>query len=83
MVDTNRQWILVRRPSGPITNDCLELRESPVPEPADGQFLVQDEYLSCDPAQRLPALLFAAPSRDTTTEAQTSRQTLRSRLSAR
>ena len=52
MADTNRQWILVRRPSGPITDDCFELRESPVPEPADGQFLVQNEYLSCDPAQR-------------------------------
>jgi NADPH-dependent curcumin reductase CurA len=30
----------------------FELRESPVPEPADGEFLVRNLYLSLDPAMR-------------------------------
>jgi len=52
MPDTNRQWILVKRPDGPLTDDCFELRRSPVPAPRDSEFLVRNEFLSCDPTQR-------------------------------
>ena len=52
MSDRNRQWILVKRPSGRVTNDCFELREGPVPTIRDGEILVRNLYLSCDPTQR-------------------------------
>ncbi|HEY2388600.1 MAG TPA: NADP-dependent oxidoreductase [Candidatus Binatia bacterium] len=52
MPDKNRQWILVKRPEGPLTDDCFELRESPVPTPKPGEFVVRNEVLSCDPTQR-------------------------------
>jgi len=52
MPDKNRQWILVKRPDGPLTDDCFELRESPVPTPRPGEFVVRNEVLSCDPTQR-------------------------------
>lgn len=52
MAETNRQWILKKRPEGPLTDDCFELRESPVPSPKTGEFVVRNEVLSCDPTQR-------------------------------
>jgi NADPH-dependent curcumin reductase CurA len=52
MAEKNRQWILVKRPEGPLTDDCFELRESPVPTPKAGEFVVRNEVLSCDPTQR-------------------------------
>jgi NADPH-dependent curcumin reductase CurA len=52
MADKNRQWVLVKRPNGPLTDDCFELRETPVPEPDPGEFVVRNELLSCDPTQR-------------------------------
>jgi len=52
MAEKNRQWILVKRPEGPLTDDCFELRESPVPAPKAGEFVVRNELLSCDPTQR-------------------------------
>ena len=52
MPETNRQWILVKRPEGPLTEDCFALRESPVPTPGPGEFVVRNELLSCDPTQR-------------------------------
>jgi NADPH-dependent curcumin reductase CurA len=52
MAETNRQWILVKRPEGPLTDDCFELRESAVPTPKDGELVVRNEILSCDPTQR-------------------------------
>jgi NADPH-dependent curcumin reductase CurA len=48
----NRQWVLKSRPSGMVEPANFELRESMVPEPADGEFLVQNLYLSLDPAMR-------------------------------
>jgi NADPH-dependent curcumin reductase CurA len=50
--DTNRQWLLARRPRGPIQAEDFRLAESPVPEPAEGEILVRNLYLSCDPTQR-------------------------------
>ena len=48
----NRQWLLARRPRGPIQAEDFRLVESPVPEPGDGEALVRNLYLSCDPTQR-------------------------------
>jgi NADPH-dependent curcumin reductase CurA len=52
MAQVNRQWLLARRPRGLVTADDFRLVESPVPEPADGEVLVRNLYLSCDPTQR-------------------------------
>ena len=48
----NRQWLLKSRPTGMVEPSNFELREADVPEPADGQFLVRNLYLSLDPAMR-------------------------------
>lgn len=49
---TNRQITLAARPQGLPQDSDFKLVESPVPEPGDGQFLVQCEYLSVDPYMR-------------------------------
>ncbi len=49
---TNRQMVLVARPSPTITPELWELREAPLPEPAEGQFVVRNRFLSIDPAMR-------------------------------
>lgn len=48
----NRQWLLARRPVGTLTADCFTLQTSPAPVPAEGEVLVRNLYLSCDPTQR-------------------------------
>jgi NADPH-dependent curcumin reductase CurA len=48
----NRKWVLTSRPQGMPGRENFELREEAVPEIAEGQFLVRNLYLSCDPAQR-------------------------------
>ena len=48
----NRQWLLAARPEGMVEPSHFELRESTVPELADGEFLVRNLYLSLDPAMR-------------------------------
>ena len=49
----NRQWILVARPEKAIEESCFEWREGgPAPEPAEGQVLVRNLWLSFDPTQR-------------------------------
>ena len=48
----NRQWLLAARPEGMVEPSHFELRESGVPEPGDGEFLVRNLYLSLDPAMR-------------------------------
>ncbi|GGD80061.1 NADP-dependent oxidoreductase [Croceicoccus mobilis] len=48
----NRQQRLARRPDGsPVASD-FALAEAPVPDPADGEVLVRNLYLSADPVQR-------------------------------
>ena len=49
---TNRQWLLARRPQGMISAADFTWTESPLPAPADGQVLVKNLWLSCDPTQR-------------------------------
>ncbi|MCH9680593.1 MAG: NADP-dependent oxidoreductase [Deltaproteobacteria bacterium] len=53
MVDDNRQWLLRRRPTGPLTEDVFELRRTAVPVPSEGQVLVRTLCLSLDPANRV------------------------------
>lgn len=49
----NREWVLRRRPVGEIREGDLELVESPIPSPADGQVLIRNIYLSLDPTNRI------------------------------
>lgn len=48
----NRQIVLKSRPVGIPQPAHFELKTSPVPELKDGEFLVENHYLSVDPAQR-------------------------------
>jgi len=48
----NRQWRLARRPTGAITSADFRFSESEIPEPGEGEVLVRNVYLSCDPTQR-------------------------------
>jgi len=50
--NTNRQWVLARRPAGQLGADDMRWVEARIPEPVDGTFLVRNLYLSCDPTQR-------------------------------
>ena len=48
----NRRWLLARRPRGAVSAEDFRWEEGPVPEPAEGEILVRNLYLSCDPTQR-------------------------------
>jgi NADPH-dependent curcumin reductase len=48
----NRQWLLARRPEGLVSVEDFKLAESAVAEPGEGEVLVRNLYLSCDPTQR-------------------------------
>lgn len=49
---TNKRFILKRRPNGDPVPEDFELRDDPLPEIADGQFLIRNQYASLDPAMR-------------------------------
>jgi NADPH-dependent curcumin reductase CurA len=49
----NRQWLLDTRPAGKLTGKEFRWHEASVPQPADGQVLVRNLWLSVDPAQRI------------------------------
>jgi len=49
---TNRQFLLAKRPSGAASRDDFTYQQVPVGEVAAGQILVKNEYLSLDPAMR-------------------------------
>lgn len=51
-MSANRQIVLASRPVGIPQPEHFALQTAPVPEPADGEFLVENVYLSVDPAQR-------------------------------
>ncbi|NKC01568.1 MAG: zinc-binding dehydrogenase [Pseudomonadales bacterium] len=51
-MNTNRQWLLANRPHGLVGDDNFEYIETNIPEPADGEVLVRNLYLSFDPTQR-------------------------------
>lgn len=52
MAGTYRYWTLADRPVGPWpAADTFELREAPIPTPAEGQALTRTIYVSLDPYQ--------------------------------
>ena len=52
MTQVNRQFKLAKRPQGMVKRDDFAFSSEPIPTPADGEFLVRNEYLSLDPAMR-------------------------------
>jgi NADPH-dependent curcumin reductase CurA len=48
----NRQWLLARRPHGMVSPADFEFVETPVPELAEGEYLVRNLYISFDPTMR-------------------------------
>ncbi len=48
----NRQWLLARRPQGAVQDSDFTFVETDVPAPGDGEVLVRNLMLSCDPTQR-------------------------------
>ena len=61
---TNRQFLLVSRPTGEPTRDNFKLVDTPIAPLADGQVLVRHHYLSLDPYMRgrmSDAKSYAAP----------------------
>ncbi|AYF86108.1 NADP-dependent oxidoreductase [Pseudomonas sp. JS3066] len=48
----NRQFLLAQRPVGPATRETFSYVETPADEPSAGQVLVENLYLSLDPAMR-------------------------------
>ena len=71
MSESNRRWLLERRPRGDMLDSDFRWEEQPVPEPGEGEVVVRVEMLSCDPTQRgwiggdtyLPAVAIGAPVR--------------------
>ncbi|MBT3425581.1 MAG: NADP-dependent oxidoreductase [Gammaproteobacteria bacterium] len=71
-MNTNRQWLLAKRPDGMVSRDNFEYTETPIPEAKSGEVLVRNLYLSFDPTQRgwmvdresyLPPVAIGAPMR--------------------
>lgn len=52
MSERNLQVVLARRPEGGVQESDFRLEERPLPEPAEGEFLVRSHYLSLDPYMR-------------------------------
>jgi len=52
MVAQNRRWVLARRPSGVVGREDFDWQEAPSPSIGEGEFLVRNLWLSCDPTQR-------------------------------
>jgi NADPH-dependent curcumin reductase CurA len=48
----NRQWLLARRPQGALQDSDFNFIETDIPELADGEVLLRNLVLSCDPTQR-------------------------------
>ncbi len=48
----NRQFLLAARPVGMVKQSDFEYRESPVPEPGEGEVLIRTRYISLDPSMR-------------------------------
>lgn len=52
MSKTNRQFLLAKRPVGAATRETFSFVETPAGEPGPNQILVENLYLSLDPAMR-------------------------------
>ena len=48
----NRQFLLAKRPTGMVSREHFDYQQNPVGEPAEGEILVRNQYLSLDPAMR-------------------------------
>lgn len=71
----NRRFLLMRRPNGMPVADDFALVNEPLPELAEGQFLIRNHYASLDPAMRgwmddapsyMPPIPLGAPMRAST-----------------
>ena len=51
-MNTNRQWLLAKRPHGMVGKENFEYVETPIPEIGADEVLVRNLYLSFDPTQR-------------------------------
>jgi NADPH-dependent curcumin reductase CurA len=52
MSETNRQWLLAKRPVGMVKESDFELHTAAIPAPGDGQVLVRTRWLAFEPAMR-------------------------------
>ena len=67
----NHRWLLARRPQGELSPEDFRWVEEPLPAITEGELLVKNLYLSCDPTQRgwiagdtyLPAVKIGDPVR--------------------
>ncbi|MGJ3258053.1 MAG: NADP-dependent oxidoreductase [Rhodospirillales bacterium] len=50
---SNTQVLFKSSPEGMPTPENFEIKETPIPEPGDGEFLLRNLYLSLDPYQRM------------------------------
>lgn len=49
----NCQWLVARRPQRNVTDDDFEYRETTIPEPGQGEFLLKTLYLNLAPVMRM------------------------------
>ena len=49
----NCQWLVARRPQGNVTDADFEYRETAIPQPGDGEFLLRTLYLNLAPVMRM------------------------------
>ena len=52
MTQTNRRFLLVKRPVGAVTREDFKFETLPAEQPGEGQVMVRNLYLSLDPAMR-------------------------------
>ncbi len=52
MARKNQQFLLAARPEGELKPSDFELVEAPMPEPGEGEFLVEARYLAVEPAMK-------------------------------
>ena len=52
MTERNRKILLASRPQGAVTEQNFRIVDAPLPEPAEGEVLVKNEWLSLDPYMR-------------------------------
>ena len=60
----NRQWLLARRPNGAIQDSDFNFVETDAPTPGEGEVLVRNLMLSCDPTQPRSARTASRPISD-------------------
>jgi NADPH-dependent curcumin reductase len=52
MTECNRKVLLASRPQGAVSEQNFRIVDAPMPQPADGEVLVRNEWLSLDPYMR-------------------------------